>query len=63
MKKKDVIAHFGGISRIAEALSIAPSAVSQWRDEIPGLRAYQIERITSGALQVNDAPLEYKKAS
>jgi DNA-binding transcriptional regulator YdaS (Cro superfamily) len=63
MKKQDVITYFGGISRLAEALSIAPSAVSQWRDEIPRLRAYQIERITNGVLTVKDLPNEYKQAS
>jgi transcriptional repressor of cell division inhibition gene dicB len=51
MKKAVVISHFGGVTETAKALNIKSQAVSQWPDDVPMLRAYQIEKITSGALQ------------
>lgn len=53
MKKADAISHFGTTVKLASALGIAQSAVSQWGDEIPKLRAYEIERITNGALKAD----------
>lgn len=52
MKKSDVIAHFGKPSAVAEALGIDRSAVSQWGENIPQLRAYELEKITQGKLKV-----------
>lgn len=52
MKKKDVIAHFGSVGAVADALKIKGSAVSQWGEKVPVRRAYELERITSGALRV-----------
>ena len=63
MKKDVAIKHFGGASRLAEALKVKPASVSQWGEEIPELRAYQIERITGGKLSVKNPPEEYKKVS
>lgn len=51
MKKADVVAHFGNQTKVANALGISHVAVSKWGDDIPLLRAYQIERITNGALK------------
>ena len=51
MKKQTVIKHFGGITATAKALKISPQAVFLWGDEIPCLRAYQIEVITNGKLK------------
>lgn len=59
MKTKDVIAHFGSQQEVAKVLRIHKSAVSQWGDKVPRLRAYQLERITNGALSVDDN--EYSK--
>lgn len=53
MKKKTAIKHFGGVVKLAEALGIKPQSVSQWPDEIPQGRAYQIELITKGALKAS----------
>ena len=55
MKKTQVIQHFGSQYRVAKALTdagyrITQPAVSVWPEEIPEKRAYQIERITNGAL-------------
>lgn len=51
MKKADAIQYFGSQTKLAQALSIAPASVSQWGDEVPELRAFQIERLTSGRLK------------
>ncbi len=60
MKKSDAIEYFGSASKLASAINVAPSAVSQWGEIIPPLRAYQIERLTSGQLKVEE--VELKKA-
>lgn len=51
MKKNDVISHFGTMTKAAEALGLTKSAISQWPDEIPQLRAFEIERLTGGKLK------------
>lgn len=61
MLKKDAVRHFGGVTKLAEALGLSKGAVSQWGENIPMLRAYQIERITNGKLVVVEP--ELKKAS
>lgn len=63
MKKAEVLKHFGGVMGVARALGIASPSVSQWQEDIPMLRAYQIERITEGKLKVNDPEVELKNAS
>ncbi|MFT6331220.1 MAG: DNA-binding transcriptional regulator YdaS (Cro superfamily) [Bermanella sp.] len=56
MKKQIAVDHFKGKSNLAKALGISPASVSQWPDDVPELRAYQIERLTNGELKV-DLPL------
>lgn len=51
MKKAEVVSFFGNQTKVAKALGITHVAVSKWGDDIPQLRAYQIERITKGALK------------
>lgn len=51
MKKLDVIAYFGGVTKTAKALGISKSAVSLWGEEIPYGRAYQIQLLTKGKLK------------
>lgn len=53
MKKSDVIAHFGGVTATAKALGIKKSSVSQWGEEIPKGRAYEVQVMTEGKLMVN----------
>jgi DNA-binding transcriptional regulator YdaS (Cro superfamily) len=53
MKKKIAVDHFKGKSNLAKALGISPASVSQWPDDIPELRAYQIERLTKGKLKAD----------
>lgn len=55
MNKADVVAYFGNQTKVAEALGISHVAVSRWKDEIPLLRAYQIEELTKGKLKVEPA--------
>lgn len=52
MLKSDVIKHYKTAKAAAEALGIKESAISQWSEVIPKLRAYELERLTNGALKV-----------
>jgi biotin operon repressor len=45
MKKRDAIAAFGSASDLARALGITRQSVSDWGEDIPELRAYQIREI------------------
>lgn len=54
MTKTQAIHYFKGVSQIAKALGLTYEAVRQWPEEIPKLRQYEIERITAGALTVDD---------
>jgi DNA-binding transcriptional regulator YdaS (Cro superfamily) len=56
MKTKTAISYFGSKSQLAKNLGVTKGAVSQWPDDVPELRAYQIERLTNGELKV-DLPL------
>lgn len=58
MKTKDAILYFGSKSQLAKNLGLTKSAVSQWPDDVPELRAYQIERLTEGALKADIPQLE-----
>ncbi|MCY1308546.1 DNA-binding transcriptional regulator Cro [compost metagenome] len=53
MKKSDVLAHFGGVSKVAEALGISPGAVSQWPEDLPPLRQLQLEELSGGKLKAS----------
>ena len=53
MKKKDVIAYFGNQEKTAKELDITQASVSRWGETIPLLRAFELERITNGALKAD----------
>ncbi len=53
MKKQDVISYFGSQEKTALALGVKQASVSRWKDEIPPLRAFELERITDGALKAD----------
>lgn len=53
MKKQEAIQYFGSLVNLAKALGIGHSAISQWSEDIPQRRAYEIERITNGALKAD----------
>lgn len=63
MKTKTVVDHFGSKRAVADALDISKGAVSQWGDDVPKLRAYELERITNGALLVNEEAQEPANAA
>jgi len=43
MKKNDALQHFGSERAIAEAIGISVQAVNKWGDDVPPLRAYQLQ--------------------
>lgn len=47
MKKTEAIEIFGSEAKLAQALNLSRSAVSQWGDTVPPLRAYQIKEIVA----------------
>lgn len=60
METRQAIAHFGSVAALARALGITSQAVYQWGAEVPPRRAFELERITSGALR---APLVAKDSA
>lgn len=58
MKKADAVLHFGSQSKLAKALGLTKSAVSQWDEHVPALRAYQIQSLTNGNLVAVGLPQE-----
>lgn len=56
MKTQDAIDFFGNAATLAAQLGIWRSAVSQWGDEVPPRRAYEIERLTKGKLKATFTP-------
>jgi len=53
MKKSAVIAYFGNQQKTADALEMTQASVSRWGDDVPPLRAFEIERITNGELKAD----------
>lgn len=68
MLKSDVIDYYRSagngdpVGAVARALNIKSSAVSQWPEHIPRLRAYELERLTDGALKVDPDVIPDKAA-
>ena len=54
MKTTDAAAFFGSKKKIAEALLINPSAVTQWGEYVPESRQYQIQVLTKGKLKASE---------
>lgn len=63
MKKTEVLKHFGSVGAVAEALGVKGSAVSQWGELVPVRRAYELERITNGALRFEHEAYEAARKS
>ena len=60
MKKSDAIAYFGNKIKVAKVLGITAAAITTWGEQIPELRARQLEEITQGALKFDrsQSPLQ-----
>ncbi|MDT4864253.1 Cro/Cl family transcriptional regulator [Metapseudomonas lalkuanensis] len=56
MRTQDAADYFGSKKKLAEALHIQPSAVTQWGEEVPWVRQYQIEVLSNGALKAGPPP-------
>jgi hypothetical protein len=53
MRKRDVLARFGGPINTAKTLGITRSAVAQWKALVPERIAWRVQHLTDGALTVN----------
>lgn len=45
MKKTEAVSFFGSQQAVADALGIHKSSISQWGEDVPALRAYQLKEI------------------
>lgn len=54
MKTTDAAAFFGSKKKLAAALLINPSAVTQWGTYVPEARQYQLQVITEGKLKATE---------
>lgn len=63
MLKADVIAHFGNGQKVAIALGLTKSAISQWKDLVPLDKALKLQAITGGVLSVDMAAYELPEIS
>ncbi|PKG37168.1 Cro/CI family transcriptional regulator [Psychromonas sp. Urea-02u-13] len=57
MKKADAIKYFKTVSKLAQAVGVTRMSVTQWGEEIPQRRAFEIERITNGELKADFTPV------
>ena len=53
MNINDAIKHFGSKTKLAAALGIHPSAVTQWGETIPTTRQYQLQVISKNKLKAD----------
>lgn len=53
MTVKEVLDYFGTQAKVAEVLGISQASVSQWGDNVPKLRQFELERLTEGELKVD----------
>jgi hypothetical protein len=56
MKTKEVAAHFGSKTKLADALGISPSAVTMWGETVPEARQFQLQVLTSGKFKACSKP-------
>lgn len=57
MKKDEAIKFFGSVTELAKRLNVSTQSISQWGKIIPQRRAFEIERITNGALKADFIPM------
>lgn len=51
MKLNEAIRKVGSKAEICRLLKVSASAVTQWGDDVPELRQYQLEVLTNGKLK------------
>ena len=54
MRTQDAADFFGGKSKLAEALGVSPSAITQWGECVPLVRQYQIQVVSKGKLKAKE---------
>ncbi|QDO84528.1 Cro/Cl family transcriptional regulator [Shewanella psychropiezotolerans] len=59
MKKSAAIKFFGSQTKLAEVIKVSQAAISKWPDDVPELRAYQIEHLTKGELKAHAPQLAH----
>lgn len=55
MLKADVIAYYGGVRAVAEALKLSTQAVTAWKTVIPEVNAWRIFSITKGEMKIDQS--------
>ena len=55
MLKSDVIAYYGGVRAVAEALKLSTQAVTAWKTVIPEVNAWRIFSITKGEMKIDQS--------
>lgn len=63
MKTADAIRYFGTKAALARALGIKPPSIHDWGELVPKGRAYELQDLTNGALQVDRASYEQREAA
>ena len=51
MKTEDVISYFGSKANVAKALNIGRPAVTNWGENVPLARQFEIQVLTKGKLK------------
>lgn len=62
MKTDQVLAYFGGKRETAEALGLSTQAVQAWKTIIPQVQAWRIDRMTNGALKIDESLYSIRKS-
>lgn len=62
MTTNQALRHFGGQTRLADALGIRAQSVQQWGKRPPWIRQQQIEQVTGGKLRADPPPWEQETA-
>ena len=55
MYKTEAVKHYGNQNKLAAALGVTDTAVSNWSAIIPEKQAFRLQRITNGVLAYDDA--------
>ena len=58
MKTKDAINYYGSGVALAKAIDCNSAAISQWGEDVPKFRAYQLQVITKGKLKAFDSKVK-----